>query len=125
MNLYTSFVLTYRRWHHRVTPPGWEQKDACTALTAFEASNILCLALLLLPLRGIPTWLLMAILAACGVAIYFGNRWILDAHPEPPYAKSLSDHVPGLAEFPVVYGYFLLTAGLFVACFFAAGHRTS
>jgi hypothetical protein len=116
---YTSFALSYRKWHHRMTPKGFEHKDACTGLTAFETLNVFSL-LITVPFGTIPRWLFLSILFGSAAILYWHNRRTYRTHPATLVYAKFSDNVPGVREFPLVYGYLFLSllfffAGLYVA----------
>jgi hypothetical protein len=118
-SLYASLALSYRDWHHRVTPRGMEHMDPAMGLSALHAANVFSL-LMLAPSSVIPSWLFVALPIACAVTFAWGLGKIYRSSPAPTNYARLSDQVPGLREFPLVYGYLFATLLLFVGCLYVA-----
>ena len=117
--LYSSLALSYRRWHYRVTPVGWEHMDPAAGFAAIGVMNVFSL-MMVLPLRTIPPWLFGSIPVLCGLVLYWHIHRTYRTNPMPATYAKYSDPVPGLREFPGVYGYMFLTIALFTTCLYAA-----
>ena len=122
--LYSELALSYRQWHFRITPVGWEHFDPGAGLAALGSMNTFSL-LMLLPPRSLPPWVFASIPVLVGLGLYWHICKTFSANPvEPSYAR-LSDAVPGFREFPLVYSYMLLSFLLFVTCLYVAIRSTA
>jgi len=76
--------------------------------------NIFSLSLLLLPREAldIGRWPFALTFLAIFMLFNWPNARILGSIAEAPTFSKLSDNVPGIREFPQVYGYLALTLGL-------------
>jgi len=90
-----------------------------------QGLNVLSL-LLLMPLSIMPGWFFVAIPFVGGSCAFWLVSRIYRAHPiTAPYAAKLTDAVPRVREFPIVYAYLLCTLLLFVGCIYVAVHRAA
>jgi len=122
---YTSLVLSYRVWHSRMTTERLDRRGPATGFAAMQGLNVLSL-LLLMPLSIMPGWFFVAIPFVGGSCAFWLVSRIYRAHPiTAPYAAKLTDAVPRVREFPIVYAYLLCTLLLFVGCIYVAVHRAA
>ena len=89
------------------------------SFAALVAVNILSL-MMLLPIRGGPGWLLVVPPFVIGLALAWYNRRLFRAHPSPVKHATFSSPVPKLREFPLVYGYLLITVAAFAFCMYVS-----
>jgi hypothetical protein len=92
--------------------------------STFQCLNAFSL-LMLLPQSFVPGWIfaITPLLAGAGAFVIVSR--IYCAQPiQVRYAK-LSDNVPGLREFPLVYAYLFGTFALFATCLYVAVHRAA
>jgi hypothetical protein len=115
---YASFVQEFERWHHRITPEGSERFDACSILSMLQVLNLMALSLWA-PQFNVSRWMFVLIFFGCFFVLQFLNGRVFDKTQTPMTYAAWTDRVPGIAEFPRVYGYFLLTIALFFAPIFA------
>lgn len=111
---YASFVQEFERWHQRITPEGSERFDACSILSMLQVLNLMALSLWA-PQFNVSRWIFVLIFFGCFFVLQFLNGRVFDKTQTPMTYAAWTDRVPGIAEFPRVYGYFLLTIALFVA----------
>ena len=118
--MYSSLALSYRQWHYRMTSAETEQLDGpAIGFSAFQCLNAFSL-LMLLPLSFAPGWLFASIPLLVGAVAFVIVRRIYRAHPiQVRYAK-LTDNVPALREFPLVYAYLFGTFALLAICLYVA-----
>jgi len=116
---YAALALSYRKWHHRVTPVAWEHMDPALGLAAFHATNVFSL-LMLAPANSIRAWLFALIPVSCGAAFAWYISRIYRSEPAPSMYARLHDPAPGVSEFPLVYAYLFGTLLLFVGCLYVA-----
>ena len=112
---YSRFVLSYFRWYNRMCTSANHPRYAPSMfLSAMQTMNLFGLSILLLPRFAleINKWLF----AASFIAAFFCFDWInsktINAITEQPRFSKLSDNVPGIREFPLVYCYLALTVSL-------------
>ena len=120
MPTYTLLALSYRNWYYRMTTAGLDRYSPAIGFATLQGLNIFSLALLL-PAKAFPVWLFVAIPFAGGSYGYWLTNRIYKTNPvKPNYAAKLTDNVPGVREFPLVYGYLLFSLALFTTCLWAA-----
>ena len=112
---YARFVLSYFRWYNRMCTSAHHPRYAPSMfLSAMQAMNLFGLSLLLLP--RFPFEINKWLFAATFLAAFFFFDWInskfIRAIKEAPQFSRLSDNVPGIREFPLVYCYLALTVSL-------------
>ena len=121
--MYSSLALSYRQWHYRMTSVQTEKPGGpAIGLSAFHAMNIFSL-LMLLPVM--PDWIFVGTPLVVGVCAFVVVSRIYRAHPSELHYAKLSDNVPGLREFPLVYAYLFGTLALLVICVYTAIHRAA
>jgi hypothetical protein len=90
-----------------------------------QGLNIFSL-LILLPIKLMPGWMFVAIPFVGAFCIFrFVCRIYRDNPVNSSYATKLTDSVPSVSEFPMVYAYLLFTLALFVGCLYVAVHSAA
>jgi hypothetical protein len=110
---YASFARSFKLWHYRMTPSGYERASACWLLSVIQAANLFSLSLWL-PAGVMPAWAVAPGVITSGVLFYFINRpFFATAMTGPSYAN-WSNNVPTYSEFSGVYNYLMATVLLFL-----------
>lgn len=123
--MYTSIALSYRQWHYRMTTAQTERPGGpAIGFSAFQCLNAFSL-LVLFPPRAIPEWLFVGMPLAVGACAFYLVIRIYRAHPASFSYARLTDNVPGLKEFPLVYSYLFGTLAFFVLCVYLAINRAA
>jgi hypothetical protein len=115
---YASFAREFQQWHYRMTPNGYERASGPEFLALLQALNIF--SLLLWAPSLLPTWAVIAFCAAAGIGFLLLNRRVIAGLQLPPNYAAWSHNVPGLKEFPRVYGYLALTLVMLAAPVFVS-----
>ena len=103
-----------------MTTAGLDRYTPAVGFATLQGLNIFSLALLL-PVKVLPVWLFVAMPFVGGGYGYWVTNRIYKANPvKPTYAAKLTDNVPSIREFPLVYGYLLFSLALFTTCLWAA-----
>ena len=109
---YSTFVLSYFRWYNRMCTSADHPRYAPSLfLSALQTVNIFSLSMLLLlrfPFK-ISGWVVAVLFFATLFCLARINGKIINNISEIPRFSKLSDNVPGIREFPQVYGYLALT----------------
>lgn len=121
---YAALALSYRDWNYRVAPRGLEHMDPTISFAALQAVNLFSL-LMLVPSRMVPLWLFVSLPFVFGAISFWRTNRIYRSAPAPVTFARLSDRVPGLREFPLVYGYLFFTLALFAGCLCVAVQGTT
>lgn len=117
--MYSSLALSYRQWHYRMTPQGFEKPGGpAMGFSMLQGLNIFSL-LMLVPPHAIQSWLLVGLPFIGGACAFVLIRRIYRANPVPSAYAKLTDAVPKRREFPLVYTYLFCTLALFAASLFA------
>ncbi len=121
--MYSSLALSYRQWHYRMTSVQTERPGGpAIGFSAFHVMNTVSL-LMLLPVT--PDWIFVGAPLFVGACGFVAVSRIYRAHPSQFQYAKLSDNVPGLREFPLVYAYLFGTLAFFVLCVSVAIHRAA
>ena len=89
--------------------------------SALQGFNIFSLQMLLPP-HFLPGWLFVSLPFVGGACIFWLVSQIYRANPATISYAKLTDAVPGVREFPLVYAYLASTLALSVGCLYAAIH---
>ena len=111
---YKILALSYRQWHYRMTPQGWDDFGPAIGLGVFAALNAFSI-LMLTPAGALPAWLFASLPPICALLFAWHNHRIYASHPATRTYAKFSDAVPGIRQFPAVYGYMFLSFVFFVA----------
>ncbi|WP_036214042.1 hypothetical protein, partial [Novilysobacter arseniciresistens] len=125
VDMYSSLALSYRQWHFRMTTAQTEQPGGpAIGLSAFQGLNVFSF-LMLAPPHAIPGWLFVGAPFVVGACAFFIVMRIYQAHPASFRYAKLTDNIPGLREFPLVYSYLFGTFAFFVFCGYLAVNRAA
>jgi hypothetical protein len=103
--MYSAIALSYRQWHYRMTTAQTERPGGpAIGFSAFQRLNFFSLQMLFPP-HAIPNWLFVGLPLAVGACAFLVVTRIYQANPASFSYARLSDNVPRLKEFPLVYSY--------------------
>ncbi|HEY1139690.1 MAG TPA: hypothetical protein VGE88_05740 [Lysobacter sp.] len=107
---YRAFAQQFQAWHYRMTPEGTERASAPMLLSMLQGLNLAGLALWLPSNR----WhgFIVGGCVASGLVLYLMNARVFAGVDLLPKHARWTDRVPGVREFPCVYGYLLFTVAM-------------
>lgn len=101
-------------------PPHFERPGGpALAVGAFHGLNVFSL-MMLVPTHVVPAWLFVGTPFIAGVCAFVAASKIYRANPIRHVPATLRDDVPGLREFPLVYGYLAFSLAIFVGCLYVS-----